>query len=156
MAFEVGRVCMKIAGHEAGRYCTVLKKIDKQFVLVNGPRILTGVKRRKCNLAHLEALPYSLEVSENSTDQELIKAYQKAKLVEKFNLKLPSAADLKTRGEKKEEVMEVKKEEPRKEEKKEEKKKEVVEKKEEKKKETKVKEKEKGKRRFKISVKPST
>src|SRR5438445_11898163 len=115
MAFEVGRVCMKIAGHEAGRYCTVLKKLDKQFVLVSGPRILTGVKRRKCNLAHLEALPYSLDVSESTSDDELIKAYQRAKLVEKFNLKLPSAAELKGRGEKKEEGKEGMKEEPKKE-----------------------------------------
>jgi ribosomal protein L14E/L6E/L27E len=26
MALEIGRVCMKTAGREAGRYCVVLKK----------------------------------------------------------------------------------------------------------------------------------
>ena len=128
MAIEVGRVCMKIAGHEAGKYCTVLKKLNNNFVLVNGPKILTGVKRRKCNLDHLDSLPYILQITENATDEELIQAYKKAHLIDKFNLKLPSAADLKAvpKVEGKEEVKEVKKEvkkeavkeEPKKEEKK--------------------------------------
>ncbi|MEM5790964.1 MAG: 50S ribosomal protein L14e, partial [Candidatus Aenigmatarchaeota archaeon] len=43
MPLEVGRVCLKIAGREAGKYCVVLKKIDDNFVLITGPKSLTGV-----------------------------------------------------------------------------------------------------------------
>ena len=46
---EVGRICLKTAGREAGSYCVVLKKVDKEFVLVTGPRAVTSVRRRRCS-----------------------------------------------------------------------------------------------------------
>ncbi len=95
MPLEVGRVCLKIAGREAGKYCVVLKKIDDNFVLVTGPKLLTGVKRRKCNVQHLEPLPFVIEVKEEASDEEVIAAYEKANLISKLNLKKPSAAQLK-------------------------------------------------------------
>ncbi len=97
---EVGRVCLKVAGREAGKYCVVLKKIDDNFVLVTGPKLLTGVRRRRCNVEHLEALPYVLEIKEDASDEEVIAAYEKANLISKFNLKKPSAAQLKAEKEK--------------------------------------------------------
>ena len=92
---EVGRVCMKIAGREAGKYCVVLKKIDENFVLVTGPKKLTGIKRRRCNIAHLQPLEYKLEIKEEATDKEVVEAFEKAGLVSKLNLKLPSEHELK-------------------------------------------------------------
>ena len=102
MPLEVGRVCMKIAGREAGKYCVIVKKLDKAFVLVTGPKALTGVKRRRCNIQHLEVLPYTLEIKEDASDKEVIEAFKKANLVKKLELKLPSEAELKEK-EKKEE-----------------------------------------------------
>ena len=58
--FEPGRVCIKIAGREAGKYCVVLEVIDENFVLVQGPE----VKKRRCNIAHLQALPEKVEIKE--------------------------------------------------------------------------------------------
>ncbi|MBI5872485.1 hypothetical protein HZB88_05400 [archaeon] len=121
---------MKIAGRESGKYCVVLKKENEVFVLVTGPKNLTGVKKRKANVEHLEPLPYTLEINENSTDEEIIAAYQKVGLVTKFGLKLPSAAEVK--AEKAKPVKEEKKEKP-KEKHKEEKQKKKEEKKEKKK-----------------------
>lgn len=100
MALETGRVCMKIAGREAGQYCVILKtfekdKKNKSFVLITGPKLLTGIKRRKCNIAHLQPLPYILEISENSSDEEIVSAFEKANLIKKLGLKKPSAAQLK-------------------------------------------------------------
>lgn len=92
---EKGRVCMKVAGREAGKICVVLKKIDESFVEITGPRILTGVKRRKCNVAHLEPLPYLLEIEENFSDSQLVEAYEKANLLKKFRLRKPPAHQLK-------------------------------------------------------------
>ncbi len=99
MALETGRVCIKISGREAGKYCVVLKKMEdkknKSFVLITGPKALTGVKRRRCNVAHLEPLPYVLEISENASDEEIIAAFEKSNLIKKLNLKKPSATQLK-------------------------------------------------------------
>jgi large subunit ribosomal protein L14e len=98
---EVGRVCIKVVGREAGRYCVVLKSLGKSFVLVTGPKLLTGVKRRRVNITHVEPTKYLLEIKEDASDEEVIAAYEKANLISKLNLKKPSAAEMKV--EKKEE-----------------------------------------------------
>jgi len=88
--FDVGRLCMKIAGREAGKYCVVVKKLDANFVLVTGPRSVTQVKRRKCNILHLEPLKESLKLKDDATDEEVIKAYEEASIFSKLDLPKPS------------------------------------------------------------------
>jgi len=100
VVLNVGRVCMKISGREASKYCVILKKIDKAFVLVTGPKLLTGVKRRRCNIEHLEALTHFLQIKENASDEEVLDSYEKAGLITKLNLKKPPAAELKAEKEK--------------------------------------------------------
>ena len=105
VVLEIGRVCLKIAGREAGKYATVIKptgksKEEKSFVFVTGPSLLTGVKRRKCNIDHLKATEYKLELAENATDEQVIAAYEKAGLIVKLGLKKPSAAQIKAKTEK--------------------------------------------------------
>ena len=95
MALEIGRVCMKIAGREAGKYCVVLKKIDDTFVLVTGPKVLTGVKRRKCNVEHLEPTPYLVTITAEANEKDVVDAYNKIGLMKKFELKMPSPEILK-------------------------------------------------------------
>jgi large subunit ribosomal protein L14e len=76
--FEIGRICMKVAGREAGKYCVVVaKEKDKEFLLITGPKAATHVRRRKCNCHHLEATPYKVEIAENASDEEIMKAYEK-------------------------------------------------------------------------------
>lgn len=116
-ALDIGRVCMKIAGREAGKYCVVLKKEGEAFVLVTGPKVLTGVKRRKCNVDHLEPLPHTLQINENASDEEVLPAFEKSGLVAKFGLKKPSAAKVKAEKTKPEKKEEKPKEKPKKEEK---------------------------------------
>jgi large subunit ribosomal protein L14e len=125
VSLEVGKVCLKIVGREAGKPCVVIKKVKNEkgkegaFVLVTGPKLLTGVKRRRCNIEHLEPTQYKLEIKEDASDEEAIEAYKKAGVIAKFNLKMPSAAEMKSeksKPEKKEEK--PKKEEKHKEEKK--------------------------------------
>ena len=48
---EIGRLCMKIAGRDAGRYCLIIEIIDKTYVLIDG-----ATRRKKCNISHLELL----------------------------------------------------------------------------------------------------
>jgi large subunit ribosomal protein L14e len=122
---EVGRVCVKIAGREAGRYCVVLKKIDDNFFLITGPKELTGVKRRRCNIEHLEPTPHLLKISTEASDKEVIDAYKKAGILKEFGLKLPSPEVLKEAEKKVPAKVEIPKEEEKKAEKKEEKPKEL-------------------------------
>ena len=64
---EVGRVCVKIAGREAGEKCAIVEIIDENFVEVVGE----AVKNRRCNIAHLEPTEDTIDVS---GDIEAIKA----------------------------------------------------------------------------------
>ena len=104
---ETGRVCIKTSGRERGKYCVVLKLLDKSFALVTGPKILTGVKRRRVNILHLKPLEHKIEIKEDATDEEVIEAYKKSGLVSKLGLKLPSAAELKSEVKKAEEKKET-------------------------------------------------
>ena len=99
-SLETGRVCMKVSGRESGGYCVVLKNVDKSFALVTGPKILTGVKRRKANITHLEPTKYLVEIPQDASDEQVIAALEKGGLVKKFGLKKPSAAQMKAREEK--------------------------------------------------------
>ena len=104
-SLELGRVCLKIAGREAGGYCVVIKpagtsKQEKSFVFVTGPKLLTGVKRRRVNITHLKATESKLEVAEDASDEAVIAAYDKAGLTNKLGLKKPSAAEMKAREQK--------------------------------------------------------
>ncbi len=55
--FDVGRLCMKIAGRDAGEHCVVVERLDNQFVLIDG-----ATRRRKVNTRHLEPLDKTLDV----------------------------------------------------------------------------------------------
>ena len=123
---DVGSVCVKLVGKEKGKYCVVVKRIDKNFVLISGPKFLTGVKRRRVNVIHLQPTQYKLEIKEDASDEELYQAWEKSGLIEKFGLKRPTTIP--------KQKVEEKKVEEKKKEKKEEKAKAKKEKKEEKKK----------------------
>ena len=66
-SIEVGRVCVKIAGREAGEKCAIIEIIDENYVEVLGG----SVKNRRCNINHLEPTEDTIDVS---GDAESIKA----------------------------------------------------------------------------------
>jgi len=72
---EVGRLCVKISGREALKKCVVVKVIDENFVMIDGQ-----VKRRKCNVAHLEPLDEVIKIKENASTAEVKKAFAKLKI----------------------------------------------------------------------------
>lgn len=75
-AIEVGRVCVKLKGREVGRRCVIVDIIDRNYVLVTGPEDLTGVRRRRVNMDHLEPLDEKIEIKRNATDEEVRGALQ--------------------------------------------------------------------------------
>ncbi len=86
--YETGRVCVKTMGREAGSYCVVLEKKDDSYVVVTGPRKLSGVKRRSCNIRHLEPLEIMLTVAADADDEAIEKAIEEAGLTDKFRTKI--------------------------------------------------------------------
>lgn len=81
---DIGRVCIKTAGREAGRACVVIDTIDETYVMITGPKGLTRVRRRKCNIAHLEPLEFQLKLAKNASDNEVAKLLQAEKILEKI------------------------------------------------------------------------
>lgn len=77
-AAEVGRICLKLSGREAGRKCVVVDLTDKGFVLITGPKEVTGVKRRRANINHIEPLQDSIEIQRGASDEEVTEALKSA------------------------------------------------------------------------------
>lgn len=70
-AIEIGRICVKVAGREAGRKCVIVDLADRSFVLVTGPKSVTGIKRRRVNINHLEPLQDKIELKRSASDEEV-------------------------------------------------------------------------------------
>jgi large subunit ribosomal protein L14e len=68
---EIGRLCVKIAGRDAGLKCVVIDLLDKNRVLIDGE-----TRRRKCNAAHLELLDQKLEIGKNASHDEVVAAFK--------------------------------------------------------------------------------
>lgn len=81
-AIEIGRICVKIRGREAGRKCVIVDLIDDNYVLVTGPKALNGVKRRRVNVKHIEPLDKKIELSKGASDDEVLKALESAGLTQ--------------------------------------------------------------------------
>jgi large subunit ribosomal protein L14e len=77
-AIEVGRICIKQAGREIGQKCVVIDVMDKSFILVTGPKKLTGIKRRRVNLNHVSPLEDKIEVKRGASDEEVTQALEAA------------------------------------------------------------------------------
>jgi len=63
-----GSICYKIAGREAGKMAVIVEVVDDNFVLIDG-----NVKRRKCNIKHLEMTNNVLDVKKGASTSEVHK-----------------------------------------------------------------------------------
>jgi len=82
--YETGRVCVKTMGREAGRHCVVVEQMNGKYVIVTGPKSLSGVRRRSCNIRHLEPLDIKIDIKEGADDETVAKAIEAAGLTERF------------------------------------------------------------------------
>ena len=73
-AIEVGRICVKVSGREAGRKCVIVDVVDKAFVLITGPKEVTGIRRRRANINHVEPLKEKVEIKRGASDEEISEA----------------------------------------------------------------------------------
>ena len=79
VSIEVGRICVKLTGRETGKKCVIVDVIDKNFALVTGPKSVTGIRRRRTNVDHLEPTVEMVELKKGATDDEVEKALTKSK-----------------------------------------------------------------------------
>jgi large subunit ribosomal protein L14e len=66
---EVGRIVVKTRGREAGRKAVVVEIVDNNFVIVTGPKSVTGVKRRKVNINHIEPTDKKIDIPKGADDK---------------------------------------------------------------------------------------
>ncbi len=82
--FEVGQVCIKISGRDAGNTAIIVDKLDNNYVLIDG-----NVRRRKCNISHLEPLKDKIKIKKGASTIDVKKAMitAKIKVIEKKKVK---------------------------------------------------------------------
>ncbi len=66
---NIGQVCIKIAGRDAGQKCVIVELLDKTHVLIDGE-----TRRRKCNMAHLELLDQTVSIGKGATHAQVAAA----------------------------------------------------------------------------------
>ncbi len=76
MIIEVGRVCRKTTGKDAGKYCVIVEKIDDNYVMTEG----IAQKRKKTSILHLEPLPKVLEIKKGASTDEVKKKLEEENL----------------------------------------------------------------------------
>jgi len=81
-AIEIGRICIKLRGREAGRKCVIVDLIDENYVLITGPKKVNGVKRRRVNIKHIEPLDLKVELNRGASDDEVLKSLEASNLIE--------------------------------------------------------------------------
>ena len=73
--YEIGRLCVKLAGRDARMKCVIIDVLDNNYVMIDGQ-----TRRRKCNINHLEPLDKVLKVKKNATHSEVKTVLKKEKI----------------------------------------------------------------------------
>lgn len=90
-AIEVGRICVKVTGREAGKKCIVVDVMDKSFILITGPKKVTGVRRRRANVNHVEPLQDKIEIKRAASDDEVAEVLKRSGKLETMSLEVKPA-----------------------------------------------------------------
>ena len=69
---EIGQIIIKTCGRDSAQFGIVIDVIDDTYVLIDG-----NVRRKKCNIKHLEALDKVLKIKKNANSEEVKKALDK-------------------------------------------------------------------------------
>ena len=109
---EIGRLCLKIAGRDAGLKCIIVDILDDKFVLIDGE-----TRRRKCNILHLEPLKDTIKIKKKASHEDVKKEFEKLGLksretkpkqkTEKPRKKRKTSEQLRTQKEEKKKLMDI-------------------------------------------------
>ena len=92
---KLGQLCYKLAGRESKKPCVVVDVVDDNFVIIDGQ-----VKRRRCNVRHLEPTSRILDVKKGDSKDKIISLLEK----EGFNINLSKPRQKKERLAKKRKI----------------------------------------------------
>jgi large subunit ribosomal protein L14e len=70
--YEIGRLCVKIAGRDSRQKCLIIDVLEGNFVMIDGQ-----TRRRKCNIMHLEPLDQVLKIKKNASHSDVVDALKK-------------------------------------------------------------------------------
>ncbi|MFX0041341.1 MAG: 50S ribosomal protein L14e [Candidatus Hodarchaeota archaeon] len=79
--YDIGRICLKTMGREAGYYCVIVDVIDKNYLLIDGLK----TRRRRVNYKHIEPIADTIDIKKGATHEEIEAAIKQAKLQKKMN-----------------------------------------------------------------------
>lgn len=71
--FNIGRICMKIAGRDAGKLGVVIGNPENGYVLIDGE-----VRRKKVNVKHIQPIDHVVNVKEEASHEDVIAALKDA------------------------------------------------------------------------------
>ena len=83
-AIEIGRICIKVTGRESGQKCVIVDLIDKNFVLVTGPKEVSGIKRRRSNVNHIDVTEDVINIDRGASDADIVKTLKDAGKIEEM------------------------------------------------------------------------
>jgi large subunit ribosomal protein L14e len=72
---EIGRICVKTAGRDAGLKCVVVEILDNNMVMIDGQ-----TRRRKCNMFHLEPLDQVIKIKPKASHDEIAEEFSKLQI----------------------------------------------------------------------------
>lgn len=72
---KAGQLAVKIAGKDSGKTVVVIGNIDDNFVMIDGP-----VKRKRCNITHLEPMDKFANIKKDASHSEIVKVFKELKL----------------------------------------------------------------------------
>jgi large subunit ribosomal protein L14e len=73
--FSIGRICIKLSGRDAGKEAVIVDVLEGKYVLIDG-----NVRRRKCNIVHLEPTSKKIDIKKGATHDTVKKEFEKLKL----------------------------------------------------------------------------
>jgi len=84
---KIGQLVIKTCGRDAANFAVIVDKIDDTFVLIDG-----NVRRKKCNVKHLEALDKVIKIKKKASTEEVKKALEEEgiKILKKGKKRTPA------------------------------------------------------------------
>ncbi|MDW8083735.1 MAG: 50S ribosomal protein L14e [Candidatus Caldarchaeum sp.] len=76
----IGRVVVKTRGRDAGCKGVVVAVYSNGYVLVTGPKQLTGLRRRRVNTIHIIPTSKKIDIPKDASDEEVMKTIKEAGL----------------------------------------------------------------------------
>ncbi len=102
---EVGRVCIKIAGRDAGKLGVIVEVLDDKFVMIDGE-----VRRRKVSIKHIEPVNKIVDIKAKASHEEVLKVLDIKEKKKRTEKKEKSERPRKVRKKKVKKVVKPKKE----------------------------------------------